>query len=159
MLKIQNNRMHYGGVSFSLPNRMYLETAPALEYENGMEFYAEDKSFSITFGFTEYEETAEENIKKLLQSIEVENDSGRKPPSLDDIKPFKINELNGFALLYGCGLDVYFDSANKSNIHPYLYIDKTRMDDGSYMDISIDEILNRPGVQDFFADIRVEKES
>lgn len=47
MIKIENNRLHYAGISFNMPNGLYVNTDTAVVYENGFEFKPQDKSFRI----------------------------------------------------------------------------------------------------------------
>ncbi len=149
MLKIENNRLHYGGISFNMPNGLYVDTDTAVVYENGFEFKPQDKSFRIFFTFIEYEETTEKYIKMQRQS-RIEADSciyGDNPPYVKPIKKIKLNELEGFVFLYKDNVEAYFDSGDKSNIHLSVYIETK----------CIDEVLSRQDVKEFFAGIKIEK--
>lgn len=149
MIKIENNRLHYAGISFNMPNGLYVNTDTAVVYENGFEFKPQDKSFRIFFSFIEYEETTEEYIKMQRQN-RIEADSfiyGGNNPYVKPIKKIKLNELDGFVFLYKDNVDAYFDSADKSNIHLSVYIETK----------CIDEVVSRQDVKEFFAGIKIEK--
>ena len=56
MLKVENNRFYYGGISFPVPNGLYIDSCPPFIPRNGLVVYSEDRSICIALCFCEYEE-------------------------------------------------------------------------------------------------------
>ena len=151
MFKIQNDRLSYGGISFSLPNGLYLDTDIDSAVENGIEFVPEDGSFRIMLRLIHYEKTAEEYIKEIKQE-HMEADYfiyGDIHPHLKPTKRIELNGLDGFAFQYKENVDAHFNSAHGDNIHLSIYIETK----------NIKDVLARQDVKEFFAGIRVESDA
>ena len=56
MLKAENNRFYYGGMSFPVPNGLYIDTSPPLTPINGFVIHSADQAIHIDLCFCEYEE-------------------------------------------------------------------------------------------------------
>lgn len=157
MIKIQDNRLHHGGMSFLLPDGFYLATAQDVEREHGMTFYSEDKTFFLAVEFWEGEETAEGHMKAYRQAYidAMEVLYGDKHPEVEPIKAYGLNGLKGFALKHDDGFCAYFDAVGDSNIHLCFYIETTGK--GMEENANIDEILARQEVRVFLANMKAEQ--
>ena len=103
MFAIKNNRLHYGGVSFGLPEGLYLDTINELGRENSIKFQDKDKTYSVELSFLTYEETAECYIQAERQRC-IEADRfiyGDHHPDIKPIRQIKLNDLAGFVFLDG----------------------------------------------------------
>lgn len=153
MFKIQNNRLYYGGISFSLPTGLYLDTANEMGYNDcNIAFCPQDHSFRIMLVFLTYNETTESYVKSERQS-HIEADHfiyGDHHPKITSIQQIKLNDLNGFAYMTYSNVHAHFDSAHKNNIHLYIYVEIAKSK-------CIEEVLARQEVKDFFADIKMEE--
>ncbi len=151
MFKIQNDRLSYGGISFSLPNGLYLDTDIDSAVENGIEFVPEDGSFRIMLRLIHYEKTAEEYIEQIKQD-QVQADHfiyGDNHPHLKPTMKINLNGLDGFAFQYKDDVDAHFNSAYGNDIHLSIYIETK----------NIKDVLARQDVKEFFAGIRVESDA
>lgn len=94
MLLHNDNHFYIGSVSFSLPNNVYLVTAPEIGYEYGVQLVAfdRDRSYNIMI-LGEYSEiSAKDFFDKKLKETCFHWFGG--------VTPISCNDLNGYYLLY-----------------------------------------------------------
>lgn len=146
MFKIKNNCLWYGGISFKLVDGLYLNTNTETSWENGIEFWPEDKSFYIVLKFEQYEDTAENYIKKIKLSYERGDEFlyKGKHPHLTPIKKIKLHNLDGYTFSYHDNAEVQFESIQE-NIHLAFYIHHTK------------EVMKCKEAQNLFNEIKIEK--
>lgn len=151
MFAIKNNRLHYGGVSFGLPEGLYLDTINELGRENSIKFQDKDKTYSVELSFLTYEETAESYIKAERQRC-IEADRfiyGDHHPDIKPIRQIKLNDLAGFVFLDGRDAEAHFESAHGDPIHLNIYI-------GIRGSKCMENVLACQAVKAFLADIKTE---
>ena len=144
-------RCHCGGLSFGLPEGLYLGTFYELGRENSIKFQDNDKTYSVELSFLTYEETAESYIKAERQRC-IEADRfiyGDHHPDIKPIRQIKLNDLVGFVFLDGRDAEAHFESAHGDPIHLNIYI-------GIRGSKCMENVLACQVVKAFLADIKTE---
>ncbi len=89
MLKVENNRFYFGGISFPVPNGLYIDSCPPLIPRNGLAIYSADRGISIELFFCEYEKPTPDYMKNA--------DYNHKKYLTMPIKKYEVNGLHGIA--------------------------------------------------------------
>lgn len=101
MIKTNHNRLYYAGVSFRLPNNMYIDTNTEIVHENGLCFEAENGEFNISIVFNYCDDTSENILKTIFEDYSA---IIYKP-----ISNIEWNGLNGSCAVYALARAEYYE--------------------------------------------------
>ena len=90
MLLYKNQCFQTHSVSFRLPDGVYLNSAPELQLENGLEYQVPEDGFSISIEVGASGGTASEVFQEVLESH----------TALSEVLPVQAGGLEGFYLIY-----------------------------------------------------------
>lgn len=70
MLFYRNNRFYWEGVSFALPDNLYVQTDPELCEENVLNLWTENEEMHITIGVEEETDGLETELRYIIRKLE-----------------------------------------------------------------------------------------
>lgn len=70
MLFYRNNRFYWEGVSFALPDGLFIQTSPEMCEENVLNLWTEDKKMHITIGVQEDTKGPETELRYIIRELE-----------------------------------------------------------------------------------------
>lgn len=149
MLKFENNRIYCGGISFPIPNGLYLETNFEITYDDALFLFPENKAYYLAVHLDRYAGSASERAKTEMDDV--------GPQISGQPKPVEINGIHGVGVLYTYTqqehYEMYFETVVPgSDMH--LSIAAGTMDKKH----KAEDILKEKEVKTFLSDIRIEKE-
>lgn len=70
MLFYRNNRFYWEGVSFALPDNLFIQTDPELCEENVLNLWTENEEMHITIGVEEETDGPEAELRYIIRELE-----------------------------------------------------------------------------------------
>ncbi len=132
MLKVENNRFYYGGISFPVPNGLYIDSCPPFIPRNGLVVYSEDRSICIALCFCEYEEP----IPLYMDNA----DYNHKDYVTMPITKYEVNGITWYCRIFTYKKTQMFEA----------YLDTNQKDNQIYLDITVEIPKGRYSMPDVF---------
>ena len=147
MLKVENNRFYFAGISFPVPNGLYLESCPPLIPRNGLAVYSADRGFNIELFFCDYEEPT---------PLYMDNaDYNHKDYVTMPITKYEVNGITWYCRIFTYKKTQMFEA----------YLDTNQKDNQIYLDITVEipkgrysmpDVFEIQSIKALFSDIRKE---
>lgn len=145
MIKIRSNRIVVGCTSMCLPEGMCITNV--VEGGDGIVFFAEDFSFSISVISKLSADTHDEKKEDLVGEIKGDDNM--------DVCALSLNGLKGYYTSYKDSTKEHYEARLKNIINGdarFVYIHITAF----LKKTSLTEVLNIPAIKKFFCDLRAE---
>ena len=147
MLKVENNRFYYGGISFPVPNGLYIDSCPPFIPRNGLVVYSEDRSICIALCFCEYEEP----IPLYMDNA----DYNHKDYVTMPITKYEVNGITWYCRIFTYKKTQMFEA----------YLDTNQKDNQIHLDLTVEipkgrytmpDVFELQSIKALFSDIRKE---
>ena len=132
MLKVENNRFYYGGISFPVPNGLYIDSCPPLIPGNGLAVYSADRGISIELCFCEYEEPTPLYMENM--------DYNHKEYLTMPITKYEVNGIAWYCRIFTYKKTQMFEA----------YLDTNQKDNQIHLDLTVEIPKGRYTMRDVF---------
>ena len=132
MLKVENNRFYFAGISFPVPNGLYLESCPPLIPRNGLAVYSADRGFNIELFFCDYEEPTPLYMENM--------DYNHKEYLTMPITKYEVNGIAWYCRIFTYKKTQMFEA----------YLDTNQKDNQIHLDITVEIPKGRYTMRDVF---------
>ena len=132
MLKVENNRFYYGGMSFPVPNGLYVDTASPVIPINGLVICSANQGIRIDVCFCEYKEPT----PVYMESVSYNNIEYLTMP----IRKYEVNGMTWYCRIFTYKKTQMFEA----------YLDTNGKENQIHLDISVEIRKDRYNMREVF---------